>query len=249
TSEAEDQRTSLEEPEGGKGTNGVRGNRKRPSWITNLQASQRIDEGEECGDERQLTGLDPDVEGQQRERNVTRRDADLRKRPCESKAVEKAECERYKPWFLIAEAIDSALVTRKLNRQKDDAQRYHRFNRCRSNSNHAESGQRQRDAMGHGEGRHSLQEPAEAGHDQQQAHDEEQMVDASEDMGDAEPNIARSISLAASFLSNREARLLRAQQVRDARAIRERDADEHVHDRDPQPFDLNLLIDEPFLAA
>ena len=138
--------------------------------------------------ERQLAQLDPDVERQQRQRDVRLGQPHLGQRPGEAQPVQRPEGERHPPRpqaVVVGAPICPRLFPRQqpgLARHQHDAEGDGRLDRRLRHPHHAQGGQRQRQAVGHGEGGDRSPQLAPDRRQQQQPQHERQVVDAAEDV-------------------------------------------------------------------
>ena len=118
--------------------------------------------------------------------------------------------------------------SRELDREDEDRRRYRRFRGRLREADEAERSERQRHAVSQREGRERPEEPAASANQQQQAEHEQEMVEAREDVLDAEMDVARKDRGGAFALRYREVRLVRTEHRPEATAVGERDAKKNV---------------------
>lgn len=173
TSEPERESASLQKPEGGARADHVRRYQPRPRGQLNPDPPPQSEQREADSDESNLPGLHADVEEEQRARNVTAGQADLRQRTGKAEPVQQSEREGDNPGLPIGEPPSAPLVLYELHGHEHDAQRHDRFDRVRRHLDHAQRGHRKRDAVRHGEGSDRPQEPPGTIDDQEQAEHEQ----------------------------------------------------------------------------
>ncbi|MGB6388823.1 MAG: hypothetical protein WBF23_04990, partial [Methyloceanibacter sp.] len=74
-----------------------------------------------------MPGLDPEIEGEQRERHIGLRQADFFQRAAEPQSVQQADGEGDEPGRFAGEIVLMPLLTNGLRRHEHDAERDHRL--------------------------------------------------------------------------------------------------------------------------
>ncbi len=103
----------------------------------------------------------------------------------ETESVQKAEGERHDPWMPYGEAGFASPRTYDFRAEEEDAESDGRIQREHGRFGIAEGSDRQRDAMGDGEGCDGLQQHPAVFDDQKQAEHKEHVVSAKENVPDA----------------------------------------------------------------
>src|SRR6516165_5697778 len=140
---------------------------------------------EDCADEYELTDFHADIETEQRERNIALGQADVDQRAGEAKAVQQAEGKGDDPWPPRGQAWLAAPQSYDLASEQDDAQRDRGLDRRSRYVHDPEGRQAQSDRMSERERGDGPQENAPVAHDQNQGENEQQMVEAEQNMLDA----------------------------------------------------------------
>ena len=200
---------------------------------------------QEGADEDQLADLDTDVEHEQRGRNGGLRQADLLQRAGEAEAVQQAETEGDDPGRARGQAGPAVQAVQDLHRDEGDRQRDDGLDRRAGHLHPAERGGDQRDAVGDREGRDRRQDAFAAAHDQQQGQHEQQVVDAAEDVLDAEHQVAPGHFAAAHRRRYGETRPVDRQALDLRTAVEAHDAGDDVGDADRVALDRDFLPDQP----
>src|SRR5262245_16936991 len=141
--------------------------------------------GEDGADEYQLTDLHADIEAEQRERNVALRQADVDQRAGEAEAVQQAESKGDDPWPPRSHAWLAAPPPNDLTSKQDDAQRDRGLDRGPRYVHDPEGRQAQGDRMSERERGDGPHEDPPVAHDQDQSENEQQMVEAEQNVLDA----------------------------------------------------------------
>ena len=126
---------------------------------------------------------------QQRDRDRLLRQTDLGQRAGEAEAVQQAEAERDHPRRARGQARLAAQAVHDLGGDEHDAERDHRLDRRPGHVHPAERRRDERDAVRDGECGDRGDDALAAAHDQQQRQHEQQVIDAAEDVLDAEHEI------------------------------------------------------------
>ena len=140
---------------------------------------------------RELSDFDADIEHQQRERDLRRRQPHRRQPAGEAEAVQQPEGEGHDPGVADREARLPAPRAHDLGAEEQDRQRDRRIQRQQRRARVAERGHRQRDAVRQRERGDRLHQHPAVAHDQQQPQHEQQVVDAEQDVLDAEAQVRR----------------------------------------------------------
>ncbi len=159
----------------------------KPGRGGGLDAAQG-DQQDACHrDEGKLTEFNADVEEKQGRRDLSLGKPDLGEGAGKAEPVQQAEAEGRDPRAARGQALSlSALEAQEFAGEEDDRQRDHRVEDGRRKPRHTERGERQGDAVGHGERGDRFQQQPAAADDQQQREDKDQVVDAEQDVLDAE---------------------------------------------------------------
>ncbi len=137
-----------------------------------------------------MAGLDAQAEEQQRGRNMSGRQSGFAQSAGKTEAVHQPEGERHEPRCARGDAFETAVHANNLRRDKDNAQRDDGLDGRLRHMDQAERRGRERQAVRDREGGDGLHQPPAAARDDEQREDEQQMVDARQDVLDAEHSIS-----------------------------------------------------------
>ena len=159
--------------------------RRGPAWPVDLQDAKGALEQQHQQHECQLPDLDPDVEAQERERQFGARQTRARQSAREPEAVQQSEGKRHHPRVADGEARLPAPDAHDLRTQEQNAQGNRGVERRHRDAGVAERRERERDAVGEGEGAHRLHQHPAVLDDQQQTQHEQQMIGTKQDVPDS----------------------------------------------------------------
>ena len=146
-------------------------------------------DGQNGGDEGELAGFDAEVEEQEREGRCVFRDADLAEGAGEAEAVEEAEGEGGKPWQGGGETGLACPHPHDLDGDEHDGEGDGGLDRRGGQLDPAEGGAGEREGVRDGEGGDGADEALDIAHQQEQREDEHQVIEAEQDVLDAEDEI------------------------------------------------------------
>ncbi len=150
---------------------------------------ERLFEAEDNSDEEELTDFDSDVEEEKGGGDFAVGEAERGKAAGESEAVEKSEGECDDPGVADGEAGLAAHAADDFGSEEEDGESDGGVEGEEWGAGIAEGGDGECDAMGKGEGRDGLEECPAIGDDKHQAEDKEEVIDAHEDVLDAESGV------------------------------------------------------------
>ncbi len=179
---------SLEHPVCRQGSNRVGGNQGRGSGPTDRYCGQHDTRYDDPDDEKQLAELDANIKGKEGEGNLAGGQPYLRERTGEAETVEQAERARDSPGYLALPG--RSRVACQLDRHDEDARRDQYFRWRRRDVHDAEDRQRERDAVPECEGGDRPEQSPPVAHQQDEAEDEEQVVETRQDVLEAEHEVA-----------------------------------------------------------
>ena len=206
-----------------------------------LQHPERALEQDHEEHERHLPQLDAHVEEEQSERDLRLRQAHRGEAAREAEAVQQPEREGHHPRVADGEARLAPPGPHDLGAEEQDRESDRGVERRQRRARVAERRDRQRDAVGQGEGRDRLHQRPAVGDDQHQAEDEEQVVDAEQDVLHAELHVAEGPLGGGGDAAERHRGRRGAQQVALQAAVGVVQAHEDVGDRGLEPRDRDRL--------
>lgn len=130
-------------------------------------------------DHQQLADFHTQVECQQRQEHMLLGQADVLDGPGEAQAVDQAEAESHQRRPAPCQRFAAVQC---LGGHQQDGQRDHRFHGRRAQCQPAHGAEPQRQAVGDGEGGDGPHQPAIEAHQEEQRHDEQQVVQPGEDV-------------------------------------------------------------------
>ena len=202
-------------------------------------ATHQGDQRQHRANEQEMAGLDASAEEQQRRWNMSDRQPGLTQPAGKTQAVHQPEGERHEPRCARGDAFETAVHANNLRRDKDDAQRDDCLDRRLRHMHKAERRRREREAVRDGEGGDGLHQPPAAARDDEQREDEQQMVDAREDVLDAEHDV-RAGDLQRARRGFHDERRSGRREPRDLRgAVETFQTHEHVGRRGGETGDVN----------
>ena len=112
---------AFDDPKHRDAADGVGRKNRRP--FRQADAPQQRDDAERHDDKRELPGLDAEIEKEQRERDVVRRQSDLAQRAREAEAVQQSKRSRDQPRRALGQPALAAPAAQDFRRDENDAQR------------------------------------------------------------------------------------------------------------------------------